>query len=347
MPRDGRGAGEARNILLILTPSSALSRFNEKLTAGVPYSGPSYTHGFRGILALTLLSVIALMGCGTTVPPPMGPDQAAVSWAEVDSLNVLLPAGLRMYSFTDESAPLRAWYVRAAPGTVEPQVVMASDTTDNRQSVFEMASNAGACVAINAGYFTMNETPARHVGLLMLSDTLHTAATEFQLGDERIGRAAILFEHDAPPLISWPVNRDTALVAVIIDGESVETLGRVQPGSGVGAGPMLLQDGRVTITSDAEGFGNTSIPAVHPRTAAGVTSDGSLVLMVVDGRQDASRGVDLHELAVLMQSAGAIDALNLDGGGSSTLVVAGQLINRPTGGTFQREVMSAILLQCN
>ena len=110
--------------------------------------------------------------------------------------------------------------------------------------------------------------------------------------------------------------------------------------------PALLDDGRLRVTSDEEVFFGTSIPAVHPRTAAGITADGALILMVVDGRQDESRGVSLEELAVLMRDAGAADALNLDGGGSSTLVVDGILINRPAGYQVEREVMSAVAVFC-
>jgi exopolysaccharide biosynthesis protein len=69
--------------------------------------------------------------------------------------------------------------------------------------------------------------------------------------------------------------------------------------------------------------------------------------MVVDGRQPESRGVGLEELATLMLEAGAVEAINLDGGGSSTLVVNGILVNRPQGNTEQRQVMSALATFCN
>ena len=68
--------------------------------------------------------------------------------------------------------------------------------------------------------------------------------------------------------------------------------------------------------------------------------------MIVDGRQRNSRGVTLTELSDLMKAVGAVDAINLDGGGSSTLVVGNTLLNRPTGGTFQREIVSAIGITC-
>jgi exopolysaccharide biosynthesis protein len=110
----------------------------------------------------------------------------------------------------------------------------------------------------------------------------------------------------------------------------------------IAAGPCLIVNGEIHVTDTAEVFFGTSIPEVHPRTAAGYTLDGDLILLVVDGRQDESRGVDLYELAKIMRDLGCIEALNLDGGGSSTLVANQELLNRPAGGTVQREVMSAL-----
>ncbi len=105
-------------------------------------------------------------------------------------------------------------------------------------------------------------------------------------------------------------------------------------------------DGKARVTADEEGFFGSYLRDQHPRTAAGRTADGALILMVVDGRQAESRGATLDELATLMLDVGAVDALNLDGGGSSTLVVNGMLVNRPAGGTAEREVMSALVTFC-
>lgn len=114
----------------------------------------------------------------------------------------------------------------------------------------------------------------------------------------------------------------------------------------VGAGPVVLAAGTTAVMADAEVFFGTSIPDVHPRTTAGVTEEGALLLVVADGRQPASRGVSLPELARLMRDLGAVEAVNLDGGGSSTLVVQGHLLNRPAGGTTPREVATAVGIQC-
>lgn len=97
--------------------------------------------------------------------------------------------------------------------------------------------------------------------------------------------------------------------------------------------PSLLSGGRPTgDTSGGESFARTR----HPRTAAGVTADGRYLLVVVDGRQALSRGASLAELTDIMKGLGAVEAMNLDGGGSSTLSVRGLVVNSPSDGAARR-----------
>ncbi|REF01161.1 phosphodiester glycosidase family protein [Thermomonospora umbrina] len=98
----------------------------------------------------------------------------------------------------------------------------------------------------------------------------------------------------------------------------------------VGGNQTLVKDGEIPAITD---------PAEHPRTAVGFSADGRrMFLMTVDGRQIDSRGVTLTELAGLMKEAGAHNALNLDGGGSSTMLARkpgqgrGRIENRPSDG---------------
>ena len=113
------------------------------------------------------------------------------------------------------------------------------------------------------------------------------------------------------------------------------------------AGPILITNGQINVTSEQEVFFNTPVDGVQPRSAIGYNKDGDLIIMVVDGRQVDSRGVYLKELAILMSQFNCFEALNLDGGGSSALVVNGKLINRPIGLKSQREVMSSIAVFSN
>ena len=106
-------------------------------------------------------------------------------------------------------------------------------------------------------------------------------------------------------------------------------------------GPALLEDGQVLAgIDDVEvdtNFGNHSIQGEQPRTAVGVIDDNHLVFVVVDGRSPGySAGVTMTGLAEIMQGLGATTAYNLDGGGSSTMVFGGELVNDPLGKDQER-----------
>ena len=96
------------------------------------------------------------------------------------------------------------------------------------------------------------------------------------------------------------------------------------------------------VTTEQELFFNTPVDGVQPRSAVGFKKNGDVILMVVDGRQVDSRGVYLKELAMLMAQFDCEEALNLDGGGSSALIINGKLVNKPIGLNTQREVMSCV-----
>lgn len=111
----------------------------------------------------------------------------------------------------------------------------------------------------------------------------------------------------------------------------------------VGGGPWLLKDGKEFIDLEAEKMGASFSTTRHPRTALGLTSDGKLMLVTVDGRQKISRGISLPDLSALMKRLGAVNAINLDGGGSTTFSYRGAVINSPSGGE-QRPVADALLV---
>jgi hypothetical protein len=121
----------------------------------------------------------------------------------------------------------------------------------------------------------------------------------------------------------------------------------------VGGGPRLLTNGRVRVRAAAEGFAPLSAPwfygsfvtGRHPRTLAGVRSDGTLLLVTVDGRRPGwSAGVTLPEAARLMRALAARDAVNLDGGGSSAMTVRGRVVSRPSHPSGERPVSDALVV---
>ena len=83
----------------------------------------------------------------------------------------------------------------------------------------------------------------------------------------------------------------------------------------------------------------------HPRTAVGFSADSSkLFLLTVDGRRESDSGMTLVELAQLMLDLGVYEGMNFDGGGSTTMVVNGQVVNSPSDKTGERAVGSALLV---
>ncbi len=112
----------------------------------------------------------------------------------------------------------------------------------------------------------------------------------------------------------------------------------------VGGGPVLVRDGRPVYQAN-EAFTVSQLSPRHPRTAVGQTADGRLLLVVVDGRQPAySIGMTTFERAQTMVRLGAVRAMQLDGGGSSTLAFDGTVLNSPSDGR-ERPVPTALMLQ--
>ncbi|MBL8186742.1 MAG: phosphodiester glycosidase family protein, partial [Acidobacteria bacterium] len=117
-----------------------------------------------------------------------------------------------------------------------------------------------------------------------------------------------------------------------------------QPDFILGAGPQLLAAGQKVFVAEASRYSDSLYRQRHPRTAIGWTAEGKLILVTVDGRQKFSMGMTMAELADLMLELGCVEAMNLDGGGSSTMVVNRKIVNHPSDATGERPVSDALLV---
>lgn len=95
----------------------------------------------------------------------------------------------------------------------------------------------------------------------------------------------------------------------------------------ISGGPYLVKKGQVYVDINEQKLG--SIGGRNPRTAVGYTADNNLIIVTVDGRESSSVGMTLGELAAFMKSIGCVNAMNLDGGGSTVLYVNGRVVNHP------------------
>jgi hypothetical protein len=173
------------------------------------------------------------------------------------------------------------------------------------------------------------------------------------LGEVRIAGRAITHEPVAAP---WAAVRACVHVDGSVRLRRREAIGADPPGDLVQAGPLLVDEGRSVVdAADEEGFSAGAAQfdsdvtvGRYPRCALGV-SDHELLAVCCDGRRSGvDSGLELAELARLMISFGALQAINLDGGGSATLVHRGHLLNRPYSNVDQpapesRPVVTALL----
>ncbi|MEM1417744.1 MAG: phosphodiester glycosidase family protein [Myxococcota bacterium] len=191
------------------------------------------------------------------------------------------------------------------------------DATAHEQrwsSVRELARAAGQTYAINGGFW---ESMAQPGGLQVGGGEAWPNA----LDDERYGLLGIRRRRgELRAFVEAP-----EVVRADADGLDAAVSGR----------PLLVRDGEVaTAAIDATESANR----LQPRTAAGVSRSGRrLWLAVTDGRQPHSRGITLYELARTLRELGADDAINLDGGGSSTLFIdrLGGVVNAPSGSRWE------------
>ena len=100
----------------------------------------------------------------------------------------------------------------------------------------------------------------------------------------------------------------------------------------VSGGPLLVEHGRVQVRVAEEKIPADIAKGRAPRTALGIKKDGTLLMVVVDGRSNNSAGLTLTELATYMLRLGAREAVNFDGGGSSVMAINGQVVNKPSDG---------------
>ncbi len=280
-------------------------------------------------------------------------DKIPMKWSNFD---LDLPEGIEVYIGINKDIPLKAWVAKVDLSHEDISVkVLSSNDKDQRDTPMQFLEDNNARIIINGGYFNSEKNPIEHVGLLKTNGKLEEPASHSVYRDSEryfMSRGAFGVTYSGNVDIAWCSTKNDS----IFEWERPLTNRPGYPNDSLPfssayywdvrdalhAGPVLISYGEIDLNIEDEVFFNTPVAGVQPRSAIGYTKDQHLVLMVVDGRQAESRGVYLEELALMMSEFNCIEAINLDGGGSSAMVADSRLLNRPSGRTVQREVMSAI-----
>ena len=245
-----------------------------------------------------------------------------LNWEPREDLNISLPASVKIFEAMGnlpDGKPLRAMYAKIDLSD-ENLKLRSIGSNSIRETTIETYERGDGILAINGGYFATNASVST-----IIQDGEVIAAGP----NEETIRGAFGIKNGIPE-IAW-VNSDN-LQDIPKKFESPKITSKAEKwdvSQGVGGGPVLIKNGEIKVTSTEEGFAGSHLLR-HPRSAIGYKDKHTLIMMVVDGRQEASAGVTLKELANLMLNLGAVEALNLDGGGSSALIAANEVVNIPT-----------------
>ena len=289
------------------------------------------------------------------------PEMLPFAWSEIKTT---LPKSIKVFageSYRYDGLPVRVWRVEIDYSDTNLTArAFLSKALSGKEPVSAMAAQNGALLAVNGGYFDMISRPARTYSLVKSGGQMfwpNIAKVSRANGQYYVLRGAFGIRSNRQFALDWighfgndifsfdrPLNNAPTVIAPVPSKET-GTLWNDVPDA-IGGGPILLKNQSAPLSYDEEAFFGSGYEAnkPYPRTAVGFTADNHLLLFITDGKQpNWSVGLTLPQLAEQMQNFGCTDAMNLDGGGSTTLVVQGRVLNRPSDGR-ERPVTSILAI---
>jgi exopolysaccharide biosynthesis protein len=302
---------------------------------------------------------------------------AQLAWINMDNQFPGLPASVHVYATEAllNGRPNKAWYLEA--DLKDRKLVFETDTVYKRRltpSAF-FDRNDHPLAVVNGTFFSFTEN--RNLNLVIQKGRLLAYNVQSFPGRgkdtflyHKMTRSAIGISKKRKADVAWLFTDTSKTFPVGFEADPIsvkDSVARFQiekyvPAKGaakagirkrwkmetaIGGGPVLVQNGKMRITNDLERmFTGKSQNDLHPRTAMGYTANGKLIILVVEGRNAGkAEGASLPELANIFLSLGAVEALNLDGGGSSCMLVQGKETIKPSDKEGQRAVPAVFMIK--
>ncbi|MBS1737127.1 MAG: phosphodiester glycosidase family protein [Bacteroidetes bacterium] len=307
--------------------------------------------------------------------------KAQANWKNIDIAYAPLPQSFHIYKSTDsiDGKPNIMYYVTAP--LADKHLIFSVDTSKNRRLTpeeFYKKSNQPLLV-VNGSFFSFKENSNLNAvvknGKLVSfnefnlpgkkSDTLtwyHPFFGAFGISKNRKADVAWVYADSNDTYLKasqWPLHaihdsifqprekqvlQQTSLV-LGHSGKLVPQLKKWKMNTVIGGGPVLIQNGEVKISNNEEmKFAGKAISDRHPRTAIGYTKEGQIIILVSEGRSESAAGLTLPQMADILQKLGCTEALNLDGGGSTCMIINGKQVNYPSDKGEQRMVPSVFII---
>lgn len=299
---------------------------------------------------------------------------AQVSWKKITEGYGNLPDGFELYATSDslDGQPFKAWY--AITDLKNKDLIFTVDTTQNRRLTPNQfyAKNNHPLLVVNTSFFSFETHRSlnliikdgnivaynQHNQKLKGGDSLwyrHAFTGVLGISKKREADVAWAFTDSAakfPRVAQQPIpffkdaNKNITLKG-LKENFAGKQFKKWKQETAVGGGPVLLQNGVVQISNNEElKFDGKAIIDKHPRTLIGYTANDKLIVMVIQGRMEGiAMGATLLQEAKLMQQLGCVEALNLDGGGSSCMLVNGKETIVPSSKGEQRAIPAVFIIK--
>ncbi len=296
---------------------------------------------------------------------------AQLKWVNVDHQYQPLPSSVHVFYTADsiQGKPNHAYYVSA--DLKDKHLLFETQATDGKRSTPSQfyASESQPLLVMNCSFFEFKHNT--NVSLI-IKDGKQVAYSVSSIA--RKGKDTFTYLHPVSGAIGITKKRK-ADVAWVLSDSSVKYPWAIQAPikpvldsfaqtnipsilaksnfkswkmqSATAGGPVLVQNGQVSISNNEEmKFAGKAISDKHPRTAMGYTSQGQLIYLVVEGRfPGKSEGATLTELATILKDLGCVEGLNLDGGGSSAMLVNGKPTITPSDKEGERPVPAVMIIK--
>lgn len=330
-------------------------------------------HPFNPALALLVLAFCACKKEGGVTPPPPPPAPPPVvkplialppGWKMNTTLTSSFPTNVQLYSFDSafNNRQTRAYCFayESSNATLEFKPVLSATAKTPTEFVQQEPGSVYAC--INGGFFGSNQSFSLvRYNNATLAPNIKSLSRPF--GYYFPTRAAFGITSTGAPTAAWiyhigsgndPIYSYPSPAPNDVNKQPLQTPDANYPAggapwnviSGIGGSPMLMynNDIRITDTEELIDINNTS---PRPRSAIGYTASGIILIVAVqgDGFVPGYAGQTLQETAMMMKSLGCSHAVNLDGGGSTSMLVGGSMLIRPSATGAERAVVSVVMVK--
>ncbi|OIR00697.1 hypothetical protein GALL_172220 [mine drainage metagenome] len=298
---------------------------------------------------------------------------AQLQWKNVDSLYQPLPKNTHVFFSNDslDSKPNIAYYF--ITDLKNKEIDFAADAKNGTRltptqyfekddhpllvvncTFFEFVHNSNLNLAVNDGK--------------VLANSIQTIANKGKdtLTYKHVFKSAIGIDEHRNADVAWVLSDTTKRFAYVsqtaipsfkdsvnyysykkMKSKNIATFNKWKIKTAVGGGPVLIQDAEIKISNNEEQmFAGKAINDKHPRTAMGYTNDGKLIVMVIEGRfPGIAEGATLTQEAKMLKDLNCKEALNLDGGGSSCMLINGKQTIKPSDKEGPRPVPSVFIVR--